>query len=197
MKSTTSTNYSPTLKVAYQQKARFKLKQELGLKNLHQVPVLEKIVLNVGIGRFKSDKQVLATSNNTLIKITAQKPQATLARMSIANFKLRTGNQIGWRVTLRGDRMYEFLERLIDLVMPRLRDFRGASLKSFDKQGNYSLGFREQAFFPELSFAETNPSHGLQATFVFHNSNPVASRRLLEEFGFKFEKRANKGVSNG
>ena len=180
--------YRPHLKLDYYQRIRPKLKDDLKLKNLHQVPKLEKIVLNAGLGRLKSDKRIFETTTNTLSKISGQKPQDTLARMSVASFKLRTGNKIGMMVTLRDERMYEFLERLINLVMPRLRDFRGASLKSFDRCGHYSIGFREQSIFPELSFEETNPSHGLQATLVFNSQQPEHVKALLEEFGFKFEK---------
>ena len=189
VKSTTKINsYQSQLKTDYYASIRPQLKKDLKLKNLHQVPRLEKIILNTGLGRAKDQKQVFTTAENTLAKISAQKPQITLARMSIASFKLRTGNKIGLMVTLRDDRMYEFLERLINVVMPRFRDFRGASLKSFDKQANYSLGFKEQALFPELSFEETNPAHGLQATLVFDKDNKAHNRALLEAFGFKFEK---------
>ena len=196
-KTSTTTAYVPALKTAYYEEIRPRLQKELELTNPHQVPQLERIVLNTGLGRQKTDKQALATAANTLLKISGQKPQPTLARMSIANFKLRTGNQIGLRVTLRDERMYEFLERLINLVMPRFRDFRGASLKSFDRQGHYSLGFKEQAVFPELPFEETNPAHGLQATFVFSQTRPEHNRRLLEEFGFKFEKEKQTGGQDG
>ena len=182
----------PRLKVDYYQNIRAQLKEELGLKNIHEAPKLEKIVLNSGLGRTKADKRIFEMATNTLSKISGQKPRITLARMSVASFKLRTGNKIGLMVTLRDERMYEFLERLIHLVMPRLRDFRGAHLKSFDQSGNYSIGFREQSIFPELSFEETNPTHGLQATFVFKSRSKEDSLALLNAFGFKFEKQAGK-----
>ncbi len=181
-------DYQPQLKADYYAKIRPKLKTDLKLKNIHEVPQLEKIVLNTGLGRSKGDKKVFETALNTLSKISGQKPKETVARMSVASFKLRTGNKIGLMVTLRDARMYEFLERLINLVMPRLRDFRGASLRSFDKSGHYSIGFKEQSIFPELSFEETNPPHGLQVTLVFNGSQPGHAKALLEEFGFKFEK---------
>lgn len=188
----------PTLKRQYFSEIRPKLLVELGLTNLHQVPKLEKIILNAGLGRSKDDKKVLETATNTLAKISGQTPQVTKARMSIANFKLRTGQVIGCRVTLRDQRMYEFLERLIHLVMPRFRDFRGASLKSFDRQGNYSIGFRDQSVFSELSFEETNPPHGLQATLVFENSCRVEDNRaLLAAFGFPFSKQKTGEVADG
>lgn len=184
--------YQSQLKHQYRTHIRPKLKEELSLQNLHQVPQLEKIVINVGLGRGKDNKQLFETATNTLAKITGQRPRATLARMSVASFKLRAGNRIGLMVTLRDERMYEFLDRLINLVMPRLRDFRGASRKSFDKSGNYSLGLAEQGVFPELSFEETNPPHGLQVTMVFNSHAIEHSQALLEEFGFKFEKVPNK-----
>ena len=189
----TGSGYQPRLKQLYHQKLRKELCKELKLDNIHQVPELEKIVLNAGLGRVKNDKNALLVAANTLAKISGQKPQTTLARLSIASFQLRTGHRTGLMVTLRDARMYEFLERLICLVMPRFRDFRGASLKSFDQSGNYSLGFAEQSLFPELSFAETSPSHGLQATIVFANSSCAKNnRKLLQAFGFKFEKEAKK-----
>ncbi|MCY4089056.1 MAG: 50S ribosomal protein L5 [Candidatus Saccharibacteria bacterium] len=183
--------YQPTLKQEYFQKIRSQLKKDLHLKNIHQAPYLEKIILNSGLGRAKTDKQLFATAENTLTKISGQKPILTIARMSVASFKLRTGNQIGAMLTLRDIRMYEFLERLIHFTMPRFRDFRGASLKSFDRSGNYSLGFREQSVFPELSFEETNPSHGLQATLVFSTNNTEHNKALLEAFGFQFENKVS------
>ena len=189
--------YRAHLKTAFFEEIRPKLLKELNLKNIHQVPSLEKIVLNSGLGRTKADKQAFETATNTLARISGQMPRTTLARMSIASFKLRTGNRIGMMVTLRDNRMYEFLERLIELVMPRLRDFRGASLKSFDRQGNYSIGFSEQSIFPELSFEETTPAHGLQATLVFKSKNPEHSRALLEAFGCRFEKTAPSGDNQG
>ena len=185
--------YQAQMKQSYYQTIRPNLMKELKLKNIHQAPRLEKIILNSGLGRSKSDKRVFETATNTLGRISGQHPQVTLARMSVASFKLRTGNKIGIMVTLRDNRMYEFLERLIELVMPRLRDFRGARLKSFDKSGHYSIGFPEQSIFPELSFEETSPAHGLQATLVFKSQNPEHNRALLQAFGFKFEKTAASG----
>ena len=182
------TTYQPRLKQTYYDTVRAELQTSLQLKNVHQVPKLEKIVINAGLGKVKGDKKAFATAANTLAKITGQRPQTTQARLAIAGFKLRTGNEIGMKVTLRDERMYEFLERLITIVMPRLRDFRGASLRSFDQQGHYSIGFKEQAIFPELSFEETTPVHGLQATLVIQSASRQHSQALLEAFGFKFEK---------
>lgn len=164
------------------------LKKELGLANVHQVPKLEKITLNVGLGKAKDDKKVIEAAHNTLTKITGQKPMETLAKQSIANFKLREGNKIGLKVTLRGDKMYEFLDRLVNVVLPRLRDFHGVSNKAFDRQGNFSLGMTDQSVFPELSFDETTTSHGLQAVFTIKCEEPSHAKALLMKFGMPFEK---------
>ncbi len=186
-KTTESKKVLPHLKKLYLTE-RKNIQKELGLKNVHQVPELEKIILNVGLGRGKDDKRAFEAATNTLAKITGQKPIETYAKVSIASFKLREGNKIGMKVTLRGDRMYEFLYRLINIVLPRLRDFHGVSLKSFDKQGNYSLGFSEQSIFPELSFEETTTQHGLQVVIVTSKDNVEHSKVLLTKFGMPFEK---------
>lgn len=164
------------------------LENELELANVHQVPRLEKIVVNVGLGKAKEDKKVIDAATNTLRKITGQEPIVTIARKSIASFKLREGQKIGLKVTLRGDRMYEFLDRVINIVLPRLRDFHGVNAGAFDKQGNYSLGFVDQSVFPELTFDETTTSHGLQVVFVIRAQNPTEARALLSKFGMPFEK---------
>lgn len=164
------------------------LEKELGLVNVNQVPRLDKIVVNVGLGRAKEDKKVMDAATNTLRKITGQEPVVTIARKSIASFKLREGMKIGLKVTLRGDKMYEFMDRLINIVIPRLRDFHGVNPKAFDKQGNYSLGFVDQSVFPELSFDETTTTHGLQVVFVIRGDSPENARALLAKFGMPFEK---------
>ncbi|HUD81771.1 MAG TPA: 50S ribosomal protein L5 [Patescibacteria group bacterium] len=164
------------------------LKTELGLSNINQVPKLEKIVLNIGLGRSKDDKRMIEAAANTLRKITGQQPVDTISKKSIANFKLREGNKIGLKVTLHGQRMYEFLDRLLNLVLPRLRDFHGLSRKSFDKSGNYSIGLTDQSVFPELSFEETTPSHGMQVVLVIKSQEPGHSLQLLEKLGVPFEK---------
>jgi len=161
---------------------------ELKLKNLNQVPKLQKIVLNIGLGRSKEDKKAMEVAANTLTRITGQKPVETFARMSIATFKLREGMKIGLKVTLRGNQMYEFLDRIISIVLPRVRDFHGVSSKAFDEQGNYSLGLTDQSVFPELTFEETTNLHGLQMIFVIDNGSPENSKALLEKFGMPFEK---------
>lgn len=176
------------LKNLYNQQFAAELKEELKLKNPHQVPKLEKIVINVGLGRSKDDKKMFEVATNTIQKITGQKPIDTHAKLSIATFKLREGNKVGLKVTLRGDRMYEFMDRLINIVLPRLRDFHGVSLKAFDKQGNYSIGLVEQSIFPELSFEETTTAHGLQVVFVTNAGDPASAQALLTKFGMPFQK---------
>jgi large subunit ribosomal protein L5 len=176
----------------YTSKFQKELLADLKLANLNQVPKLQKIVLNIGLGRAKEDKKMMEVAANTLRKITGQQPVETFARMSIATFKLREGMKIGLKVTLRGDQMYEFLDRIITIVLPRVRDFHGVSAKAFDKQGNYSLGLTDQSVFPELSFEETTTLHGLQMIFVIDNGSPENSKALLEKFGMPFEKPAVK-----
>ncbi len=157
------------------------------MNNPHLVPRLDKIVVNSGLGKAKDDKRLLEIAANTITKITGQKPIDTKAKNSIATFKLREGNKIGLKVTLRGDRMYEFADRIISIVLPRLRDFHGVSSK-FDKQGNYSLGLQDQSVFPELTFEEISTAHGLQVTFVMKAIEPAHGRALLEKFGMPFIK---------
>lgn len=179
---------SARLKQLYAEKIAPELKNELGLANIHQVPKLEKIVVNIGLGKAKDDKRMFEVANNTLLKITGQKAQETYARMSIATFKLREGNKVGLKVTLRGERMYEFLDRFINIVLPRLRDFHGVNAKSFDKQGNYSVGLVEQSIFPELSFEETSVPHGMQVVIVTDSHDVEHNKQLLTKFGMPFEK---------
>lgn len=176
------------LRVQYNDKIAAELQKELELKNPHQVPKLEKVVVNIGLGKAKDDKRILEVATNTLRKITGQEPIVTVAKNSIAGFKLREGNKVGLKVTLRGDKMYEFSDRLISLVLPRLRDFHGVSVKAFDKQGNYSLGLTDQSVFPELTFEETTTPHGLQIVFVVNCEEKAHARALLEKFGMPFEK---------
>lgn len=179
------------LYTAYRAEFTAQLMKELELKNVHQVPKLEKVVINVGLGRAKDDKKLMEVATNTLRKITGQQPIQTTAKNSIAGFKLREGNKIGLKVTLRGERMYEFVDRLITVVLPRLRDFHGVSAKAFDRQGNYAIGMTDQSVFPELTFEETTTPHGLQVLFVIKCEQPEHARVLLEKFGLPFEKGAN------
>jgi large subunit ribosomal protein L5 len=184
--------YAARLKTEYNTKFAAELMKELGLKNAHQVPKLEKIVVNVGLGKAKDDKKTIEAAKNTLRKVTGQEPVETVAKNSIAGFKLREGNMIGLKLTLRGERMYEFMDRLINIVLPRLRDFHGVSNKAFDKQGNYSIGMTDQSVFPELTFEETTTPHGLQAVFVVRCEDKTHSKALLQKFGMPFEKENSK-----
>lgn len=185
---TTKTVTTARLRESYNSTGAKELKEQLGLANAHQVPKLEKITLNVGLGKAKDDKKVFEAATNTLRKIAGQQPVETIAKKSIATFKLREGNKIGLKVTLRGDRMYEFLDRFITVVLPRLRDFHGVKAKAFDKQGNYAIGLVDQSVFPELSFEETTTAHGLQVVLTISGGKPEYSRALLEKFGMPFEK---------
>ena len=181
--------YTPRLKALYSETYLKELQAELNLDNVNQVPSLEKIVVSVGTGKSKDDKRMLAAVKNTLTRITGQAPVERLAKKSIATFKIRKGmgSPIGVMVTLRGVRMYEFLDRLVNVSLPRVRDFHGVGSK-FDKSGNYNLGITDQSIFPELTFEETQLVHGLQVTFVIKNGGKENSRALLEKFGLPFEK---------
>jgi large subunit ribosomal protein L5 len=187
-KATATANTTPRLKALYKDQFVKELQAELNLGNVHQVPKLEKIVVSVGIGKNKDDKRYYETVKNTLTKITGQAPVDRMAKKSIAGFKIRAGmNRVGISVTLRGARMYEFLDRLVNVDLPRVRDFHGVKTK-FDKGGNYNLGIVEQSIFPELTFEETQVLHGLQVTFAIQNEDAAHSRALLEKFGIPFEK---------
>jgi large subunit ribosomal protein L5 len=191
-KATTTASTAPRLKALYKEKFVKELQAELNLGNVHQVPKLEKLTVSVGIGKNKDDKRYYETVRNTLEKITGQAPVDRMAKKSIAGFKIRAGmNRVGISVTLRGARMYEFLDRLVNVSLPRVRDFHGVSAK-FDKGGNYNLGLVEQSIFPELTFEETQVLHGLQVTFTITNEDPAHSRALLEKFGMPFEKEGGK-----
>lgn len=186
---TQATAQSPRLKQLYQEQLVARLQKELELKNVNQVPKLEKIVINVGIGKHKDDKRYHEVVVNTLRKITGQQPVDRMAKKSIATFKIRAGmNRIGVSVSLRDKKMYEFMDRLINVVLPRVRDFHGVSAKAFDKSGNYALGITEQSIFPELGFEDTQVAHGLQVNFVINSVEKAHSRALLEAFGMPFEK---------
>jgi len=180
--------YSPRLKKMYMEKIAAELKKELKLDNINQAPRLQKIVVNAGLGRAKDEKRLLEVASNTLRKITGQQPVETVAKLSIASFKLREGNKIGVKVTLRDERMYEFADRFINIVLPRLRDFHGVSNRAFDRQGNYSIGLTDQSVFPELSYEDTATAHGLQVIFTIKSKNPGDSKELLKKFGMPFEK---------
>lgn len=180
---------APRLKELYNKTIVAELKKEHEFANVHQVPKLEKIVVSVGIGKNKDDKRFHEIVATTLRKVTGQQPVDRMAKKSIAGFKIRAGmNRVGISVTLRGARMYEFMDRLINIALPRVRDFHGVGAKGFDRAGNYNLGVTDQSIFPELSFEDTQTVHGLQITFVIKNGDKEASRALLEKFGMPFEK---------
>ena len=180
---------TPRLKAKYKETYVKELQAELKLANIHQVPKLDKIVVSVGIGKNKDDKHYYEVVRNTLTKITGQHPIDRMAKKSIASFKIRAGlNRVGISVVLRGSRMYEFMDRFVNVSLPRTRDFHGVSAKAFDKSGNFNFGVVDQSIFPELSFEETQVIHGLQITIVISGGNAINSRALLEKFGVPFEK---------
>jgi len=180
---------APRLKALFNDTVAKELQAELGLSNINEVPKLEKIIVSAGIGKNKDDKHHYEVVRNTIVKVTGQAPVDRMAKKSIAGFKIRAGmNRVGISVTLRGNRMYEFLDRLVNVDLPRVRDFHGVGAKGFDKGGNYNLGITDQSIFPELTFEETQHIHGLQVTFVIKGGSKEASRALLEKFGMPFEK---------
>ena len=174
------------LKVRYRKEGVPALMKELGCKNPNQVPRLEKIVINMGLGEALANNKILESAVDQLGAITGQKPVVTRARKSIANFKLRQGQAIGAAVTLRNDRMYEFMDRLINVALPRVRDFKGVSSKAFDGKGNYTLGIREQIIFPEINYDQIEKVKGLNISFVTTAKNDEQGLALLRHFGLPF-----------
>ncbi len=174
------------LRVRYEQQVRPDLMKELGFKNLMQTPKLEKIVVNMGLGEAINNGKIIDASVEQLGAITGQKPVVTKSRKSIANFKLRQGQSIGAMVTLRGDRMYEFFDRLVSIALPRVRDFKGVSPKAFDGKGNYTLGVREQIIFPEINYDKVEKIKGLNITVVTTARNDEEGRALLRHLGMPF-----------
>lgn len=172
----------------YKESIRPKLSKEFGSSNLLAVPLIEKIVLNIGLGEGAQDKGVVEKATEDLKTITGQKPRINKARLAIAGFKIRKGDPIGLMVTLRGKRMYDFLEKLVKIVLPRVRDFHGVSLSGFDGQGNYNFGVSEQIVFPEIDYAKIDKVRGLQITIVTNMNDKIKAKRLLEELGMPFEK---------
>ena len=164
------------------------LMQELGLKNPMQVPRIEKITINMGVGEAVADKKLIDNAVGDLIKITGQKPLVTKSKKSIATFKLRAGLAIGAKVTLRGARMYEFLDRLISIAMPRIRDFRGVSARAFDGRGNYNFGVKEQIIFPEIQYDQVDKVRGMDITITTTATDDKAGKALLTAFNFPFRK---------
>ncbi len=165
-----------------------KLKQQLGLANALEVPRISKVTLNMGVGEAINDKKIVDKAMQDLMMISGQKPLATKARKSVATFKIRQGQLIGCKVTLRRQRMYEFLDRLISVAIPRIRDFRGLNPRSFDGQGNYSLGIEEQIIFPEIDYSQVDAVRGLDVTITTTAASDAHARALLEAFNFPFRK---------
>jgi large subunit ribosomal protein L5 len=178
--------YTPRFKLRYREELLPSLQQQLGFSNVNQVPRLEKIVVNMGVGDAIKDGRMLDAALEDLTTITGQKPVITKARKSIAGFKLREGMSIGAKVTLRGDRMWEFLDRLVSLALPRIRDFRGLDPRSFDGHGNYTLGVTEQLIFPEVDYDKVLKVRGMDITIVTTARNDDEGRALLAAFGFPF-----------
>ncbi len=181
--------YEPRLKTLYNDKKK-DLQKSLNLKNINEVPRLTKIVVSSGVGKKRDDKRFMETVELTLSRITGQAPTSRIAKKSIATFKIRKGlgAPLGYLVTLRNDKMYEFADRLISVALPHVRDFHGVPTTSFDAQGNYSLGLNEQTVFPEISFEDAAVLHGLEITFIIKNGSKEGSRKLLELFGMPFAK---------
>lgn len=177
---------APRLKEKYYNELAAKLKDELGITNVNDVPKLEKIVVNMGVGDAATDSKLMDAAVEDLRVITGQQPMICRAKKSIATFKLRAGMPIGAKVTLRGDRMYEFFDRLIAAAIPRIRDFRGLSPKSFDGHGNYSMGVTEQIIFPEIDYDKVDRTRGMDITFVTTAKTDDEGRALLNAFGFPF-----------
>jgi large subunit ribosomal protein L5 len=180
-----SNGYAPRLKEQYEE-LRPRLKDELGLKTVMQVPRIEKITLNMGVGEAKTDAKQLDAAIEELTLIAGQRAQVRRARKSIAQFKIREGMPVGARVTLRGARMYEFLDRLISIALPRIRDFRGLNPDSFDGRGNYSMGVREQIIFPEINYDDIQPVRGLDVTITTSAQSDEQAHALLSALGFPF-----------
>jgi large subunit ribosomal protein L5 len=176
------------LQEKYQNDLAGEIQQKLGLKNTMEVPRITKITLNMGVGEAVADKKVLENARGDMEKISGQRPVIRLSRKSVAGFKIRDGMPIGCKVTLRRERMYEFLDRLVNIAIPRIRDFRGLNPKSFDRQGNYSLGVSEQIIFPEINYDEIDAIRGMDITITTTARNAEEGKALLEAFNFPFKK---------
>jgi len=185
---TATTTPAPRLKGLYDDEIRSALKEQLGLDNVMQVPRLEKIVINMGVGAAVGQPSLLEGAVKDLTAIAGQKPVITKARQSIANFKLREGNAIGTKVTLRGARMWEFLDRLISLAIPRVRDFRGLNPRAFDGRGNYTFGVNDQLIFPEVDYDSIDAPRGMDITIVTTAKTDAEGKALLDAFGFPFKR---------
>ena len=179
----------PELKKLYKEKVRDALRKQLELANIHEVPKLEKIVVNCSIGSQAERKQAIEDAINEVTQITGQKPMTTFSKKAIASFKLRAGEPVGVKVTLRGNKMYDFLMRLVKTAMPRIRDFRGVAPRAFDGRGNYTLGITDQSIFPEVELDKVKRTLGFDITFVTSTDNDDHARELLRSLGMPFRKR--------
>ena len=176
------------LQEKYKAELKTQLQQKLGLSNPMEVPKITKITVNMGVGEAVADKKIMENARADMEKITGQRPVTTLARKSVAAFKIRDGMPIGCKVTLRRARRYEFLDRLVTIAIPRVRDFRGLNPKAFDKQGNYSMGVQEQIIFPEINYDEVDTIRGLDITITTTARSPEEGKALLEAFNFPFKR---------
>lgn len=191
---------TPRLKAKYDEEIRGKITEQFGIKNKMAMPKFEKITVNVNVGRHIDGTKVPANIReaviHTLTTITGQKPQMILAKKSVSNFKVREGYVTAYKVTLRREHMWHFLDRFMNIATPRIKDFRGLSAKAFDRQGSYSIGLTEQGVFPEINMAEQNFTHGMNINFSFSKSTPELSKFILTELGMPFKKPAVKGKKN-
>jgi large subunit ribosomal protein L5 len=188
MSTATQERVAPRLKARYDESLRARLQDELGLGNVMQVPRLSKVVINMGVGAATAQASLLEGAVRDLTTIAGQKPVVTRAKKSIAGFKLREGNAIGAKVTLRGDRMWEFYDRLVSVAIPRIRDFRGLNTRSFDGRGNYTFGITEQLIFPEIDYDKIDTVRGMDITIVTTGTTDDQGRALLRALGFPFRR---------
>ena len=182
---------TPRLKEIYNKEIQLELKNSLGLRNIYMTPRIEKIVLNMGLGLDGADSKILKAAEEDMGKITGQKPVITKFKKSVANFKTRKGSNAGLKVTLRKDKMYEFLDRLVNIALPRIKDFRGLSINGFDKFGNYTFGIKEHIIFPEVSFDRADKVRGLDIIIVISSKEKKHSFALLEKLNFPFIKKGD------
>ena len=183
---------TPRLKDLYKKQIQIDLKNQFGLKNLLMVPKIQKVVINMGLGLDGNDNKIIKSCEDDLSKITGQKPVITKFKKSISNFKTRKNTNAGLKVTLRKDKMYEFIDRLVNIALPRIKDFRGLPIKGFDNFGNYSFGVKEHIIFPEVNFDKVEKIRGLDITIVINSEDVQHSRELLKQFNFPFiEKETN------
>jgi len=183
---------TPRLKEIFNKEIQPALKDQFGFKNIYMAPRIEKVVLNMGLGLDATDSKILKSCEEDMAKITGQKPVTTKFKKSVANFKTRKGSNAGLKVTLRKNRMYEFLDRLVNIALPRIKDFRGLNPNGFDKYGNYTFGVKEHIIFPEVNFDKVDKIRGLDITIVTNNNDKDGTLELLKEFNFPITKKGTK-----